>query len=391
MRVLWWTHEFWPSIGGAEVIGAQLARGLQARGHELGVVTQAGEDLAERDSYFGIPVARFPYYAALEKRDPAAIVSLQQDLRDHLHAFGPDLVHLHTLAYPAFFCSRAMAGSATPLLVTRHDLFPSDPEGGALAPHLLDRADWVACCSRAVLEDVRRRFPEVTPRSSAILNGMPPPALPQHPVPSGPPVLLCVGRLTEQKGFGLAIEAFSRIRGRFPGVRLVVAGEGPAAAALRAEASRLGVTGAVEFPGWIAPAEVPAAIRKAAVVLVPSLGGEAFGLVALQAAQMERPVVASRTGGLPEVVEDGETGFLFEPGDPAGLAEAVATLLGRPGLAEAFGRKGRARALERFTGERYLDEYDTLYREMARSRPGASNASPRPVGPDRRGDAASRG
>ena len=385
MRVLWWTHDFWPSIGGAEVIGAQLARGLQDRGHELAVVTQAGDGLAERDSYFGIPVARFPYYAALEKRDPGAIARLQRDLRDHVRAFGPDLVHLHTLAYPAFFCARAIAGMATPLLLTRHDLFPWNPEAGALAPHLMKRTDWVACCSSAVLEDIRRRFPEVTPRSSAILNGLPPPALPFLPAPAGPPRLLCVGRLTEQKGFGLAIEALPRIRARFPEVRLVIAGEGPAASALKAETRRFGVAGAVEFAGWIAPAGVPAAIRNATVVLVPSVADEAFGLVALQAAQMGRPVVASRTGGLPEVVEDGETGVLFGPGDAAGLAEAVMMLLGRPGLAEAFGRAGRARALQRFTGERYLDEYDALYRELAGRRRVAEDVldagGPRPPEP----------
>jgi len=368
MRVLWWTYDFWPSIGGGEVIGAALVRGLRDRGYELTVVTQVVNGLAERDSFDGIPVARFPFYATLEDREPAAVARLQRELRDLIREFRPDLVHLHTLAYSAFFCARTIADSPAPLLLTRHELFPRAPESGALATRLLKRADWVACCSKAVLEDVRERFPEVGPRSSAILNGMAPPELEPTLPPAGPPVLLCVGRLTEQKGFGLAIQALSRIRGRFPDARLVIAGEGLAAGALKREAAELDLGGAVEFSGWLAPPEVPAAIQRATVVIVPSLRSEAFGLVALQAAQMARPVIASRTGGLPEVVVHGKTGLLFEPGDADGLAEAVTRLLTRPDLSEAFGKAGRARALERFTGERYLNDYDRLYRELIGSR-----------------------
>lgn len=366
MRVLWWTYDFWPSIGGGEVIGAQLARGLEGLGHELRVVTQAAHGLARRDSFGGIPVTRFPFHTTIEDRDPGAIAGLQRELRDLVRAFRPDFVHLHTLAYPAFFCSLAIAGSPVPLLLTRHELFPEEPGVDALAPRLMERAEWIACCSEAVLGDVRHRFPQVASRSSTILNGLALPPLDPTPVPDGPPILLCVGRLTEQKGFALAIEALPVVRERFPEARLVIAGEGPAGAALNAKAARLGMAGAVELPGWIKPAEVYPAIRRATIVLVPSLGCEAFGLVALQAAQMGRPVVASRTGGLPEIVVDGETGILFEPADVAGLAAAILHLLERPELARACGRAARARALDRFTGERYLEEYDRLYRELPR-------------------------
>lgn len=367
MRVLWWTYDFWPSIGGGEVIGAELALGLKGRGHELSVVTQEVHGLTGHDSFDGIPVARFPFHPVLAARDPETIAHLLGELRRLIHDFRPDLVHLHTLTHPAFFCARTMAGSSTPLLLTRHELFPPATEPPALTSQVMERASWVAGCSAAVLEDVRSRFPEMASRSSAILNGLAAPREPPSPPTFDPPLLLCLGRLAEQKGFHLALDALPRVRSRFSDVRLIMAGEGPAGNDLKARAARLGVADSVDFCGWIPPPRVFAAIQRASLVLVPSLHGEAFGLVALQAAQMARPVVAARTGGLPEIVVDGETGLLFEPGDAAGLARAVVALLARPDLARAWGEAGRARALEQFSGERHLDQYDRLYGRLAGS------------------------
>jgi glycogen(starch) synthase len=375
MRVLWWTYDFWPTIGGGEVIGAELIRGLKERGYELTVVTQgANGGQTPPRSYEGIPIARFPFHSALEQRDIARVADLHARLSDLVRGFQPDLVHLHTLAHHAFFCQRAIASQATRLLITRHELF-SQPFGrNTLAAQMLRAADWIACCSQAVLDEVRKLVPEVVPRSSAILNGLAPPKLPPPPVPMDPPRLLCLGRLTHQKGFDLAISAFSVIRDRFPHARLTIAGEGPERSSLEEQAARLGMSHAVDFVGWIAPGRIPEAIGSAAIVLVPSRGGEAFGLVALQAAQMGRPVVAARVGGLPEIVAHGETGLLFEPEDPAAMAGAIAWLLERLEAISRFGRAGRERALERFTGERYLNEYDRLYRELTREKTNAGLA-----------------
>lgn len=364
MRVLWWTHDFWPSIGGIQVIGAELIRGLQDRGLALSIVAQGDEGLPSDDDFHGIPLARFPFHSVLASRDVEAVTGLVARLRAHVKTFRPDLVHLHCLTYPAFFCERVLADGSIPLLVTRHAFVERAEERGGFALELLRRADWVACCSRAVLEEVRQLVPELATRSSAILNGLAAPDVTPSPVPTDPPVLLALGRLSAQKGFDLALDALELLRGRFPTVRLVVAGDGPARADLERQAARLGLVDRVDFSGWVPPSRVPEAIADSTALLVPSRGGEGFGLVALQAAQVGRPVVAARSGGLPEVVAEGETGLLFRPDDATDLARAVAALLEDSALARRLGRAASAWARERFASERYLDDYDRLYREL---------------------------
>jgi glycosyltransferase involved in cell wall biosynthesis len=127
---------------------------------------------------------------------------------------------------------------------------------------------------------------------------------------------------------------------------LEVAGRGPLEPALREFARELGIEDAVRFLGFVSP--VQAAIEDAAIVVVPSLG-EGFGMVALEAMERARPVIASAVGGLPEIVADGETGLVVPPADPDALAEA------------AMGESGRDRALSMFTPERCVERIEELY------------------------------
>jgi glycogen(starch) synthase len=144
---------------------------------------------------------------------------------------------------------------------------------------------------------------------------------------------------------------------------MVVAGDGPCRQELENLASDLGIFGAVTFRGWISPDDVAREINDSTVVVMPSRFGEAFGLVALEAAQMARPVIASRVGGLPEVVWDERTGLLVEPDTPSALADAMLRVLEDRDLAARLGRSGREHAA-RFTIDRYTDEYDSLYRQL---------------------------
>ena len=126
----------------------------------------------------------------------------------------------------------------------------------------------------------------------------------------------------------------------------------------------MGIDAHVDFVGWVDPAKIPELINAATVVVVPSRWEEAFGLVALEAAQMARPVVGTRVGGLPEVVRDGETGLVVPKEDPVALADAMIRLLADPRRATAMGQNARRRALEHFGWEHFLDAYDALYRRL---------------------------
>jgi glycogen(starch) synthase len=121
----------------------------------------------------------------------------------------------------------------------------------------------------------------------------------------------------------------------------------------------------VRFLGGVDPRAVPGWINAATLLVVPSRWKEAFGLVALQAAQQARPVVGSRVGGLPEVVLHKETGLLVEREDPEALARAVLRLLADPTLAIRLGEEGRSRAAQRFSWTAHLDSFSKLYADLA--------------------------
>jgi glycosyltransferase involved in cell wall biosynthesis len=114
----------------------------------------------------------------------------------------------------------------------------------------------------------------------------------------------------------------------------------------------------VRFLGYVTP--VQQAIEQAAVVVVPSMG-EGFGMVALEAMERARPVIAAEIGGLGELVQDGVTGFLVPPGEAEPLEEAIVRLAGNPARAAQMGEAGRGRALEHFLQERCTDRTELLY------------------------------
>src|SRR5215813_2063780 len=236
----------------------------------------------------------------------------------------------------------------------------------------LNSVDWITGVSAAVLATTRQLMPAVIPHSSLILNGLEVPPLLPAPLPINRPRLLCLGRLVPHKGFDLALAAFASIVTQFPHVRLVVAGDGPARPALERQAAALGVAKLVDFIGFVAPDHVPQLINGATVVLIPSRL-EAFSLVALEAALMARPVVATRIGGLSEVVQHQQTGLLIEKEDSQALATAIEFLLHHPDTATRMGQAARGRAREVFSWKRCVDAYDALYRTLARE--SSSNGS----------------
>ncbi|HER43934.1 MAG TPA: glycosyltransferase family 1 protein, partial [Candidatus Eisenbacteria bacterium] len=167
-----------------------------------------------------------------------------------------------------------------------------------------------------------------------------------------------VGSLERRKGQGTLIRAMSRLPER---VHLLVVGEGPAEKEYRDTAAGEGLGKRVRFLGY--RDDVPGILAAVDVLAVPSTL-EAAPYVILEAMAASRPVVASGIYGIPELVEEGKTGLLVEPGNERMLAEAIRTLVERNGLAERFGRAGRARYEAFFTLERSIGETVEIYREL---------------------------
>lgn len=161
------------------------------------------------------------------------------------------------------------------------------------------------------------------------------------------PVVTCVSRLVPRKGQDALVAVFPQVVDAVPGARLLIVGEGPYAARLRALARGVGVAGSVTFAGAVPAAEIPAHHAVGDVFAMPcrtrrgGLDVEGLGIAALEAAACGVPVVVGRSGGAPETVRDGRTGHVVGGRDLAGLADALAGLLADPDRARAMGTAGR--------------------------------------------------
>lgn len=367
MRLLFWCGTYWPNIGGVEVFSANLMAALRRRGHEVAIVTSHTDlDLPDEDSYQDVPIHRMPFNKAYTDPDPGAFVEAWRRVTAVKASFAPDVIHINFSGFDGggvLFHLETGAAHSAPFMVTIHTIRHA-PWHDPLLDRILREAGWVVSVSEALKAELNTLAPEIAERSSVICNAIEVPALAPAPLPRDAPRLVCLGRVVHDKGFDVALAAFAELAPRFPNARLVIAGDGPARAELETQAQALGIAESVEFQGWVAPARVFELMNSATLVVMPSRR-ETFGLVALEAAMMARPVVASRVDGLPEVVADGQTGLLVDKDDPTALARAVAQLLEDAGMAERMGRAARRRAQERFGFERYVDAYDSLYQRLA--------------------------
>ncbi|MGD2124205.1 MAG: glycosyltransferase family 4 protein, partial [Gemmatimonadota bacterium] len=366
MKVLYWVQSFLPSIGGIQVMAGRLLPALQERGFRFVVV--ASHDFSEMPDlvdWEGIPVHRFPFREALTQGDPGLLLETRARMKALKEAFQPELVHMNLTDASVFFHLQTQTQPHPPFLLTPGMAVTHESAGpDTVLGRALRSADRITTISRAMLDNLVNLVPEVIERSEVVYNGLDVPGLAPSPLPMDPPRLLCLGRASEEKGFDLAFHAFAALAEDFPGVEMTVAGGGPALESLQRLAVELGIGHRVEFTGWVEPEQIPAVVNRSTLVLVPSRCVEGFGLVALEAHQMGRPVVASRVGGLPEVVREGETGSLVGAEDADGIAEAVGALLRDPTRLTAMGKEARRWALEAFSWQAHVDAYDRIYREM---------------------------
>lgn len=364
MRVLFWTGTFWPKIGGVEVLAQNLIPSLQKRGYEFIIIsTKTEPEQHDESQYNGIPVYRFPFWDSLSYKNLALLIQIKQKIVKLKAIFAPELVHINAVGIDNFFHMLTNDSHSPSLLVTLHGEWLSGEDG--LVSRTLRDANWVVGCSAAIIEKGRQLVPEIYTHSSIIHNALEVPGLTPESLLFDEPRLLCLGRLSHEKGFDLAMTAFGKVVSRFPKTRLIIAGDGEERVNLEREIKKIGLTDFVELVGWVAPEEVPRLINSCTMVVVPSRK-ETFGLAALESALMGRPVVATGVGGLPEVVVHEQTGLLVENENSDALAEGVLFLLNNPEAARQMGQRARCRAIEKFSWDQYVDSYDALYKKLIR-------------------------
>jgi glycosyltransferase involved in cell wall biosynthesis len=195
-----------------------------------------------------------------------------------------------------------------------------------------------------------------------IWNGIP--IQPSRPPLSFPPTVAFAGQLVQEKGVDVLLEAFAKVVEQIPKARLLLAGEGPQQERLGGLIAKLGLSANVSMLGHKPRQELEQHFAPAWAQAVPSIREETFGLVAAEAMMRGTAVVASSSGGLNEIVQNGQTGFLVPPGEVNLLAEALARFLKDRDLAEQMGRSAREFALRHFSGEISVEKFITLYQNL---------------------------
>ena len=172
-------------------------------------------------------------------------------------------------------------------------------------------------------------------------------------------ILTVVASITKHKGHRVLLDAFSRVLKSNPKLKLLIVGDGPLMTNIEKQAHELNVSPNVKFVGL--RSDVPILLDISDIFILPSVEKEGLGLSIIEALAMKKPVIGSELGGIPEIVQNGENGFLVPPGDPDKLSEAIELLVNDSHLREQMGKMGRRVFEERFTKERMINALEATY------------------------------
>lgn len=294
---------------------------------------------------------------------PRFLVALARRLR----RVGARIVHCH--GYTACTVGRTSAALArTPRVFAHIHTLGSwlTPRQRFIERTLSAFSTKVVCVSEAVREFVVEREGIPRRKTEVICNGVPAPCLPDQAsarsslgIRGGIPVLGCVASLTPHKGHSILIESVRIVRERIPNLVLLLVGDGPLRHELEQRARDAGIQAV--FTGRMESVGCALAGMDAVALLSPEREGLSLALI--EALSASKPVIASRVGGIPEVIEDGVSGFLCEPGDASGAARCIAAVLEDPTRRRAMGEAGRQTFLKRFTAEAMTAQIERLYEQ----------------------------
>jgi len=369
VRILIPTADYPPIEGGISTVALELGRQCAAMGHEVTVVAPHFPGQEAYDKAEPYEVVRFRGYGMGWLRIVPLFFAVWRRRRN------TDLLLAINVAYGGVIA--ALAGA--PFVAFAYGYEFLKYEGRGLMTRLLRWVYRRACVVIAISDYTRDRLVDLG-ASRVKVTVVYPGARPARPCASETlaevkhkfvldtaPVVLTAGRLVPRKGHLTLVRAFPQILERFPEAVLVVVGRGPCMPEVVQEAQSLSIRDKTRFLGAIAHEDLEALYEVCSVFALPTGIGECgqvegFGLVFAEAHAHGKPVVAGRSGGVPEAVLDGETGLLVEPEDPDALAQAILKILENRLLAERFGENGRRRVEEelnwRTFAQRVLEAVD---------------------------------
>jgi N-acetyl-alpha-D-glucosaminyl L-malate synthase BshA len=370
------------SVGGSGIIATELGKALAVRGHHVHLLS--GTTPARLGGYqprlwfHRVESPNYPLFS-----EPQYVLSLANKIVQVARQERLDIVHAHyaiphaTAAYLARQILASAGGKDVPKVITTlHGtditLLGSDRSYSETVAFCIQESDGVTAVSESLRADTIRElgvrsdirvipnFLDCSKNRRRDVTG-----LCETLRPDAEKLLIHVSNFRPVKRVDAVVEIFARVRRQIP-ARLLMVGDGPDVPAASRLARTLGVSADVEFLGE--QEDIVSLLSIADVFLLPS-AQESFGLAQLEAMACEVPVVASRVGGIPEVVEDGVSGFLHAPDDLDGMARSALALLSDEALHDRFAKASSRIVTERFCDEKIVPMYEAYYREiLTRSR-----------------------
>jgi L-malate glycosyltransferase len=366
-----------PTVGGSGILASELGKFLARRGHAAHFITMSvpyrlREEFNENIFFHTVEVEPYPLFEHTPYN-----MALAAKMREVAESEKLDLLHVHYAiphAISAYLAAQMTLPARLPVVTTLHGtditLVGQDKSFFELTRFGIENSTAVTAVSdylKAKTEEVfapRREIRRIHNFADANLFR-------KHAAggqschrkafaPNGETVYMHLSNFRPVKRVEDVVRVFARAAQAVDAV-LVMVGEGPMLRPARDLAESLGVAGRVKFLGN--QMDVPALMGCGDVFLFPS-EVESFGLAPLEAMACEMPVIASDSGGIPEVVVHGETGFLAPVGDVETMGEYAVRLGLDPALRARMGAAGRARAIEKFSPETMVDQYEALYREV---------------------------
>src|SRR5262249_18118876 len=378
----------YPSYGGSGVVGAELGLELAARGHSVHFISYAppmrladGETPADRIQFHPVDMLSYPLFEFPPYTDALASKLFTVAAKEKL-----DLLHVHYAiphAVSAFLAREMMKPIRhLPVVTTFHGtdstLVGRDPSFLPIPRFGIERSNAVTAISNYLKDATLKTFcPDCDIRvicnfiDASYYRRASNETLKREIAPNGERIILHISTFRPIKRITDCVRVLANIGSRETAgerrVKLVMCGDGPEREDAQTLARQLGVGDQVAFLGKQPQSVIRDYLSIADLFLLPSLS-ESFGLSALEAMACEVPVITTRVGGLPEVVEEGRCGFLLEVGDVEGMASAAVRILRDGNLRKSMGSAGREIAVSRFANDRVIPQYEKLYEDVIGSR-----------------------
>lgn len=357
MRILiWLPGGFWPAIGGVESFTATLATGLIAAGDQVFVFSfQTEKEYFEHEILHGVEIFRFP--SALIAKGEEQLYACKK-IHSIIQKISPDVLHMqYTINANLIYYSLLSRYLNIPLMITTHGLLCS--ESTLTYQQLVKKAYAVVCVSHYLYRE-SLKYAGAAEKTHWIYNGLTMNSGAFVPPTFNPPRFLCLGRMTYEKGYDVAIRAFASFIKQYPQSELILIGDGNLRLQWMQLSADLGLACRVQWLSALNQEECFEQLKTASAVLIPS-SYESFGLVAIEAGMWGRPVIASCVGGLPEIIRSQETGALIAANDPDALFRAMCDLCADEEVAQYMGENAYHHVRLKFSSEEMISKYKKLY------------------------------